>query len=187
MMMKLHAMVGARESAENCAAGEDAVEWSDAAEPRKGRKSNNCSPRGHSLGSRRRLSSFDWASEGTPGGRGRRPDFLAKCELTTIPDQPPILIGGSGALSKRTFPCTSSNKIQKDARQAFVSGAAFWGFGPLGVPGPVPLHALRLQVVGGRGTAIHLQPCRCGPQGSMAGRPTRPEGTTWERNGWRKS
>lgn len=53
-----------------------------------------------------------------------RPDFLAKCQLTTIPQQPPILIGGSGALSKRTFPCTSSNKIQKDARQAFVSGHA---------------------------------------------------------------
>lgn len=117
---------------------------------------------------------------GNLGGRGRRPDFLAKCELTTIPQQPPILIGGSGALSKRTFPCTSSNKIQKDARQAFVSGAGLPSFGPPGVRPPFFPHALRLQLPEGRGTATaaHSQACRWCPREAVAGGPIRPEATS---------
>mmetsp|Transcript_17590 Transcript_17590/g.52858 ORF Transcript_17590/g.52858 Transcript_17590/m.52858 type:complete len:405 (-) Transcript_17590:848-2062(-) len=53
-----------------------------------------------------------------------RPDFLAKCELANIPQQPPILIGGSGQQSEAAFPCTASDKVVKDARLAFVSGHA---------------------------------------------------------------
>ncbi len=188
-MVKLHAMAGARVSAKILVTAEAAVECSQMQlGSRKGRKGDLCSSRGHSRGSGGLLSSYEWA-QGNLGGRGCRPDFLAKCQLTTIPQQPPILIGGSGALSQRTFPCTSSNKIQKDARQAFVSGAALLAFGPPGVHPPFFPHALRLQLPKGRGTATaaHAQACRWCSREAVAGGPIRPEGNMRERNGGRES
>lgn len=56
-----------------------------------------------------------------------RPDFLelAQCNPaagTTLNGQP-LAIGISGQQALEAFPCRASTKVQRDARQSFVSGA----------------------------------------------------------------
>jgi hypothetical protein len=69
-----------------------------------------------------------WVAQTWLAPSWRRPDFLtlADCQPvagTTLTGQP-LTIGASGSQSLLDFPCRASVKTQRNARQAFVSGAA---------------------------------------------------------------